>query len=195
MRILLNILLLFALTARADFLRELPPESTVVPGYADADSVEARLGELPLSPIEGVWQMAAEGAVFAIERAEPSTALAPAELRIVVISSPRRSVRPGTIVGHAVTTARPGVYRARLYTSFAPKSGLIGAKSFTLEIKDDMLVFKPDKSAVKVNLFRLLPYMYRRIFTLRDNRRPEDLDGALRLFPRSAAHPLTPVYL
>lgn len=194
MRILLSLLLLCASAARADFLHTLPAESNVLAGYADVDSVEARLAQLPLSPIEGVWQMAAEGATFVIERVEASTHLAPAELRIIIVRSPKRSIRPGTVVGHAVTTARPGVYQARLYSSFAPRSGLISPRSFTLEVNDDMLVFKPIKAPVKVNLFRLLPYMYRRVFTLQDSH-PEGIDGAMRLFPRTAAHPLTPIYL
>lgn len=196
MKILLStaLLLCAALTARADFLRDLPPESGTFQGYADADSVEARMAALPLSPIEGIWQMAADGATFAVERAEPSSQLAPPRLRIVMLRSTRRTVRPGTVVGHAVTTAKPGVYEARLYTSFAPKTGLISAKRFKLEVKDDMIVLTPFKAPLKINLFRLLPYMYRRVVTPQDSR-PEGLNGAVRIFPRPATHPLSPVYL
>lgn len=194
MKIFRLLVILISLSAHADFLHELPSESTILEGYANADTVEMRLSEMPLSPIEGVWQMAAEGATFVIERAENSTDLAPAQMRIVIIRSPRRSVRPGTVVGHVVTTAKPAVYEARLYTSFAPRTGLISAKAFSLEVKDDMLVFTPFKSPIKVNLLRLLPYMYRRAISTQTSR-PEGLNGALRLYPRSAAHPLTPVYL
>lgn len=194
MRILLSLLMLCALTVRADFLHSLPDESAILPGYADADSVEMHLATLPLSPIEGIWQMAAEGAVFAIERAVDSSDVVPAELRIIMVRSPRRSVRPGTVVRHAVTTAKPGVYEARLYTSFAPKSRLIQAKSFTLGLNGDMLVFTPFKAPFKVNLFRLLPYMYRHVITPQGSR-PEGLNGATRIFPRNSANQLSPIYL
>lgn len=195
MRTLLSLLLLGAvLSVRADFLHSLPSESRILPGYADADSVEMRLAELPLSPIEGIWQMAAGGATFVIERAESSSDIAPATLRIVMLRSSRRSVRPGTVVGHAVTTAKPGVYEARLYTSFASKSGLASLRSFTLELNNDMVVITPFKSPIKVNIFRLLPYMYGRAVTLQTSR-PEGLNGAMRVYPAPVGHPLSPIYL
>lgn len=177
-----------------DFLHSLPTHSALLPGYESTDSVEMRMGELPLCPVEGVWQMASGGALFAIERAEPSTELAPSQMRLVIMRSPWRTIRPGTIAGHLTPTARPGTYEARLYTSFAHRTGLDIPRSFTLEVNGDMLVIKPMRSPLKINLFRMLPYMFRRGITLQSSR-PEGLDGAVRVFPASAAHPLSPVYL
>lgn len=183
-----------ALAWCADFLAQLPATSSIVSGYESEDSLCERMTALPLCPVEGIWQMSADGAVFAIERAEPSTAHAPANLRMVMLRSPWRSIRPGTVFGHVVPTAKPGVYEARIYSSFAQRSGLAIPRRFTIDVKSDILILKPFKSPVKINLFRLLPYMYRRVITPQQSR-PEGLDGAVKLFPSSAGHPLTPIYL
>lgn len=183
--------------AASDFLKSLPAVSTVLPGYADADSVGERIARLPACPAEGVWQMtAADGATFAIERAEPSTDLAPARLRMVMIRSPWRSIRPGTLLGHLEPTARPGTYEARIYSGPAQRTGLNLPRSFTIRLNADatLLTFEPFKSPLKFNLFRLLPYMYRRVVEPQKSR-PDGLDGAVKIAPRYDAHPLSPVYL
>lgn len=185
------------LSARAnDFLSELPQNSVLSAGYSSTDSIKARLASLPLCPIEGLWQMGGDGALFVVERAEWSTAHAPAHLKLVMVRSPWRSIRPGTVFGHAVVTAKPGVYEARIYSENAQRSGLALPRKFTLTVDADggILTFKPFKLPFRINIFRLLPYMYRRVITPQQSR-PDGLDGAVRVFPVSAAHPLTPVYL
>lgn len=185
------------LVARANgFLSELPQNSVLSDGYSSTDSIMARLASLPLCPIEGLWQMGGDGALFVVERAEWSTAHAPARLKLVMVRSPWRSIRPGTVFGHAVVTAKPRVYEARIYSENARRSGLALPRKFTLTVDADggILTFKPFKSPFRINLFRLLPYMYRRVITPQQSR-PDGLDGAVRIFPVSAGHPLTPVYL
>lgn len=196
-RLLLLPVLVFALAASAsDFLRSLPTVSTVLAGYNDVDSVACRLAALPLCPAEGVWQMTDGGATFAIERAEPSTAHAPARMRMVMVRSPWRSIRPGTVLGHLEPTARPGVYEARIYSGFAQRTGLSLPRAFSLKLNDErtVMTFVPFKSPLKFNLFRLLPYMYRRVIEPQQSR-PDGLDGAVRIAPAADGHPLTPVYL
>lgn len=57
-----------ALTAAAgNFLDMLPPQSAVAPGYTTADSVRARMAAMPLCPLEGLWRMAGDGALVAVE--------------------------------------------------------------------------------------------------------------------------------
>lgn len=178
------------------FLRSLPAVSAVAEGYADADSTARRLMALPLCPVEGIWQMTDGGATFVIERAEPSTDIAPANLRMVMLRSPWRSIRPGTVLGHLQPTAKPGVYEARLYSSLAQRTGLSLPRSFLLKIDErrEVLTFAPFKSPIKFNLFRMLPYMFRRAVTLQQSR-PDDLRGAVRVVPAADGHPLSPVYL
>lgn len=181
----------------ADFLRALPSQSQVIKGYESVDSVQARIAELPLCPIEGIWKMVeADGAVFAIERVGQTLELAPAKLQMIMLRSPWRSIRPGTIIGHIVPTTKRGVYQARLYSDFAQKTGLSVPRGFTLELSDNdaMLSFKPFKAPVKINLLKLLPYLFRRTISFQ-NPAPTINNGAVRLFPMQSSHPLTPVYL
>lgn len=180
----------------SDFLLRMPAVSTVLPGYSDADSVSARIAALPACPAEGVWQLPAGGATFAIERCEPTTGVAPAQLRMVMVRSPWRSIHPGTLLGHLEPTAKPGIYEARIYSGLAQRTGLNLPRPFTLQLNGDgtMLTFVPFKSPLKINLFRLLPYMYRRVVEPQKSR-PEGLNGAVKIAPRADGHPLSPVYL
>lgn len=166
-------------------------------GYSTVDSVIARLKELPLCPAEGIWQMAADGATFAIERADsdPAEPL-PRNLRLTIIKSPLRRVRPGTLMGTARPTVKAGVYEASLSTRIADLGGLEIPRRFLLTVSPDgqTLTIEPFKSPLKFNLFRLLPYMYRGVVRLQQSR-PDGLDGAVRLYPPSATNPLTPIYL
>lgn len=191
---------MLALTARGnDYLKALPALSTVVDGYVDPDSVTARMAESPLVPVEGMWQMLDGGATFALERhADLSLPMAaqPECFRLVMVRAPGRLLRPGTVIGYAVATADRGVYEARIYTDFAVENRLGVARTFTLHLAADgsVLTFKPRKSRVTVNLFRLLPYMYRNVVRLRDNR-PDNLDGAVRIYPYVASPRFGPRYL
>lgn len=177
-----------------DYLNTLPSVSSVMPGYSVADSVMERMERMPLCPVEGLWQMVDDGALFAIERVEGTSDVAPERMRIVMVSSPMRRVRPGTVVGLVRPTAKSGTYQARMYTRFAEKTGLKLSRPFTMRLSDDMLVIEPFKYPVKINLFRLLPYMYRRVVTPQASK-PEGLKGAFRVYPASAGHPLSPIYL
>ena len=171
-------------------------QAEVLTGYSTVDSVAARLGQWPLCPVEGIWQMAADGAVFAVERETPSaTETMPRELRLTIIRSPHRRVRPGSVMGTARPTVKPGVYEATLNTRIADLGGLELPRRFLLTLNADgtALTMEPYKSSVKVNLLRLVPYLYR-VVRVQDSR-PRGLDGAVRIYPVPAVNPLTPVYL
>ena len=180
----------------SDYLKTLPPMSTIIEGYENVDSVAARLAALPLCPAEGIWQMTGGGALFAIERENMATELAPTRLRMVMVRSPWRTIRPGTLLGHLEPTVRPGVYEARIYSTIARRTGRSVARAFTLKLDDErsLMTFEPFKSPVRINVFRLLPYMYRRLVEVQKSR-PDGLDGAVRVMPASESNPLTAVYL
>lgn len=198
MRKLATFLLLFVVftAAAGDFLKSLPKVSATIAGYESADSVAERLSTLPLCPAEGLWQMTDGGALFAIERNSPSTDLAPSRMRLVMVRSPWRTVRPGTLIGHLQPTPKPGVYEARLYTDFALRTGLSIPRGFTLTLNSDasIMTIEPFKFFLKVNVFRLLPYMYRRVIEPQQSR-PGGLTGAVKVAPATDGHPLSPVYL
>lgn len=165
-------------------------------GYSTVDSVASRLEQWPLCPVEGVWQMAGDGAVFAIERETPSaTETMPRQLRLTVIRSSHRRVRPGAVMGTARPTVKPGVYEATLNTRIAELGGLELPRRFLLTLNADgtALTMEPYRSSVKVNLLRLIPYLYR-VVRVQESR-PRGLDGAVRIYPSPAVNPLTPVYL
>lgn len=91
----------------------------VLTGYSTVDSVTSRLERLPLCPIEGVWQMAADGAVFAIERETLSaTETMPRRLRLTIIRSPHCRVRSGSVMGTARRQSSPFSVRFRLRRLF-----------------------------------------------------------------------------
>ncbi len=185
-RLIAIILCLTALCASAE----------VLPGYAEVDSVAARMAAWPLTPVEGVWEMAADGATFAIERVNPSDSEAlPRQLRLVIISSPMRRVRPGSVMGTARPTVKPGVYEAQINTKISDLGALTIPRKFTLTVNEEgnALTIQPFKSPLKINLFRLIPYLYRAV-RLQDSR-PEGLDGAVKIYPPQTVNPLTPVYL
>lgn len=168
----------------------------VLPGYAERDSVTARMDRRPLSPVEGIWEMAADGATFAIERVDPSDSEPlPRQLRLVIISSPLRRVRPGSVMGTAHPTVKPGVYEALINTQISDLGALTIPRKFTLTLNSEQntLTIQPFKSPLKVNLFRLIPYLYRAV-RLQDSR-PQGLDGAIKIYPPQTVNPLTPVYL
>lgn len=183
-----------------DFLERLPKVSTVVSGYAAADSVRARLAEAPLTAVEGLWQMLDGGATVCVERyIDPSlpAAAQPATFRMVMVDAPDRHVRPGTVVGYVTATVKPDTYEARMYTDLAERTGLSVPHTFYLKLSGDeweRMDIEPKRSRYTLNPWRLLPYMYRSVVRVRDNK-PENLDGAVRVYPPSAANPLQPIYL
>lgn len=150
----------------------------------------------PLSPAEGIWEMAADGAMFAIERVDDSDSeTLPRELRIVILRSPLRRVRPGAVMGTARPTVKPGVYEARINTKISELGALSLPRKFTLTLNGEQnaMTIQPFKSPVKVNFLRMIPYLYRAV-RLQDSR-PEGLDGAIKIYPPQPVNPLTPVYL
>lgn len=178
------------------WLSQLPAHGTRLDGYDTRQEVCRRMERLPLAPAEGLWQMAQSGAVFALERADADpTETFPRRMRLVVVSSPVRRILPGTLMGHAVPTVKPDVYEARLFTDIAEAGRLAAPRTFLLRLNDqgNALTIEPVKRPFRVNLLRLLPYMYRSVVTPQQSR-PDDLDGALRLYPADRV-PIVPVYL
>lgn len=173
----------------------LPKESETLLGY-ERDSVIRRMKQLPLHHIEGLWQFTANGATIAIERYIDNNTPhdGASRYRIVIVSSPRLSIRPGTVMGIMIPTAKPNVYDAHIYTDFDGGTTLTGAKRFVLTLSEDSrLAFNQDKSGIKINLWRILPYMFRYSVTYK-NERPRNLDGCVRIYPTPST-PLQPRYL
>lgn len=159
--------------------------------------VELRLQSMPLNNIEGIWQFPADGAQVVIERFTPDNYRddGATRYRLVVIQSPRLSVRPGTVMGYMIPSAKKGYYDARIYTAFDGGLHLSTPTKFILKHSDDgRLSFVEHKTGVKVNLWRMVPYMFRYSISAQDNR-PEDMNGCVKIFPRETEDNHAPRYL
>lgn len=176
----------------------LPDQASIIADCTCRDSVERRLDASALHPVEGIWQMTADGAVIAIEQAEPFTTgqTLTSGYRIVILQSPCRRVRPGTLMGYATPSAKAGHYDAAIYTSIDDNGWLNLTKRFTLELHDSesRLAFIPHRTGMRIDLRRLIPYLFR-VSISTANDRPRDMDGAIRLYPISDAAPVNPRYL
>ncbi len=134
-------------------------------------------------PIEGVWRIAGDGAVFAVLPGEGGDDA----FRLVIVDSPDMSVLPMTEFGTARRTAVAGRYDARLSASLTSGTSVRRDRNLIISLSDDgRLIFEPYKKGLKLNLWRVLPYMFR-FSVASQNTRPSDIDGAVRLYPAGDA--------
>lgn len=183
-RFLLSLTIIAMVCAGAEaerYIDSMPGHSVVAEGFT-RELVEARLAELPALDVEGLWQMTADGAIVAIERWTPDHIPADGStcLRMVVVSAPNRSLRPGTLMGYLAPTAAKGVYDARIYTSLDENGSLSGAKTFRLQAKDDALTLTRVRGGLIVDWLRMFPYLLRRAFHYVPDDR-NGIDGLVRL--------------
>lgn len=184
--------------ASKQLVEHLPAHSYVVPGYYNPDSVRVAMQQRALHRIEGIWAFPSDGASVVIERYADSATLGDEAVRyrMLILRSPCRSLRPGTVMGYLSATSRPGVYAAQIYTSGNGGATLSRPKDFTLTLIDDAhLSFRQHSRKVRVNLWRLIPYMSRIGLRIGDSDAPADLDGCTRIYPRPLNGPAEPRYL
>lgn len=133
-------------------------------------------------PIEGVWRIAGDGAVFAVLPGEGGDTF-----RLVIVDSPDMSVLPMTEFGTARRTAVAGRYDACMSASLTSGAAVRRDRNLIISLSDDgRLIFEPYKKGLKLNLWRMLPYMFRFSVAAQDTR-PSDIDGAVRLYPAGDA--------
>lgn len=183
------------LRAEKKLIDRLPARSQQIENF-NATALMAEMKEAPLHHIEGVWQFPATGVSVAIRLQQPSRAAfhgTPALYDIIIIHSPNRAIRPGTIMGIAAPAAKRGEYDARIYTKNIG-SQLIASKKFilTLSDSDNTLAIRPYRSKIRFNIFRMLPYLWRPPLQL--TRGEDRTDGCIRIFP-TPSEPREPVYL
>lgn len=159
----------------------------------DFGEVCARMAAAPLHRVEGVWQIPADGGLLAIERAERADAGTEYVMAVVAVSN--RLLHPGTIIGRITPTAKPEVFEATLFTAVDRRGRPSRPKKFTLTLANDdsRLEIRHIRKGVRLNWWRLFPYMFRGVVTPVDET-PRDLDGCVRVFPEPAV-PANPRYL
>lgn len=173
---------------------DLPAKSPVADGYGLVDSVAAQMSLLPLDPLEGIWEFSGDGAIVAIEREREPRRFASASYRLTAISMPDRSVAPGTLIGRAVTTASDNKFDAAIYTKAV--YGLLQTPSnFIMTLTaDGRLLLSHYRQGVKLNLWRMVPYMFR--YSVKGvDERPKGIDGMIKLYPTPSKPKTSPRYL
>lgn len=191
-----SVAIVTATNAADKITSRLPQKSQVVDGYTDRPAIERRLTRSGMARIEGIWTIPSTGAEFAIERTSGTALGAEATTyRIVVLRMPDRAVRPGTIMGY-LTPGASSEFDAAIYTSSDATDGTLRAPArFTLKMHDDgTLGFKRVRQRYDIELFRLLPYMFRRVIRTRRGDDGSASSVAIRTFPQPDI-PLTPRYL
>ncbi len=180
----------------SDLSRYIPAESPVIPGYNDIDSIKARIDNHGPSGIEGIWMMSATQTLVVIEPAS-DPALSGTGFhawQIIIISSPRKSLRPGTTLGYIVPTAHRDHYEALIYTSRF-RSILRRHRHYTLSLSDEShLSMTPDKSPWNISLRHTLRFLVRAAIHTRPADNPGH-DGFIKQYPPPDGIPLNPVYL
>ena len=174
------------------FVDDLPHRAEVISDFSMARLI-GKLDELPLHHIEGIWQFPATGVEVAMLRREQAGLSASGRVYdMILVNSPNRVLRPGTVMGVVVATGRRGEYDAKIFTKTIGTS-LTLPKKFTLKLSDgdSSLEIKPVKGRMIFNLWRLLPYLWR--YAVYPSREPVRSDGCIRIYPNPPA-PLEPVY-
>lgn len=149
----------------------------------DLDSIASIFaGRMP-DPIEGLWQFPADGAALLIEKQTATT------YDIKILESPKLDVRPGTSIGTAVTTPDADTFDAHFDSKKLANKRLKKADA-ALTIKDGHLFFRPYSTGKRIAFWRWIPYFFR-VGVYDNNSRPNNLDGADKVFPvdEASLHP------
>ena len=131
---------------------------------------------LDASSPEGLWQMAGDGALFYISPVAGRSG----RYSLILHESPDLSV-----------PAEAGVYDASLVLNPAG-SGMRKTRNFIFTFAPDgsTMTMQSYRRGHKVNMLRLLPYLFR-VSVAEVDTRPENIDGAERISPPSVKYTVT----
>lgn len=184
--ILHMILVLTAMTVSSTMAAE------TLEGYGSRAEIVERMSRLPLVGIEGIWRFPATGQTIVIERDDRDAM----RFRVVSgVSQAMAGIESGVLLGYIVPTAKNGTFDATLgeinSDGSARSAGVVSKNHvmrFTLDLSGSRMSFTPVKRGLKVNLWRLFPYMFRFSVRAYDDRR-KGLDGCMRVWPRDLSEP------
>lgn len=167
----------------------------VADGYGTVNQAASHFSRtLPPTSIEGVWELTDNGTVIAVERAYEPLKSGAGAYRIVYVVGPDSSLPHGSVIGYVTPGSTTKSYDARIYTHIEcdDNGDIIVSKpqSFAMTITDDSrLELRHYRVGLKVNAWRLLPYMLGRVISKSDDR-PRNLDGMVRIFPDILQRPI-----
>ena len=136
------------------------PKKSVTLDGLDVDSMRARLDEIDVQPLEGIWYYPNEETTLGIERYRGQHNIG---YRIILLESPDINVMPGTVIGYIAATAVKSKYQMWLYSQ-RDKVTLVKPLECvaTLDSKATTITFDPPhwKVKVRVNFARFLPSLF-----------------------------------
>lgn len=136
-----------------------------------------RFGNRSLLPIEGVWKWNS-GAMVVIEENGSG------RITVTLIDSPDPTVDTPLVIGTGNFGGTDKTYNLELVTNgkTAERRKNSGKAKFVAKITDSgRLSLTPYSTRLRVNAWRLLPYLFR--FSVTSNKEPNGLDGAIRIWP------------
>lgn len=141
------------------------------------DSALARFEGRQLTPVEGLW-LWNSGALVAIEADSRGA------ITLTLVASPDPLVTPPLVIGKGVFGGAPSTYNLELNTlgNASSKPKIPRTARFTAKIAENRrLSLSPYSSGLKINAWRLIPYLFR--FSVSKEKSPGGLDGAIRVWP------------
>lgn len=157
-------------------------------GQTVPKKVIERFGERNLLPIEGVWQWNS-GAMVVIE------SIGNGRIVLTLVESPDPLVDTPKVIGSGQFGGTENTYNIELTTqgSIAENPGKKGTAKFIAKITNGgRLSLTPYSTGIKVNVWRLVPYLFR--FSVTKEKKPANLDGAIKIWP-ALGSPEFPVIL
>ena len=136
-----------------------PKKSVILQGI-DIDSMQVRLDESDLQPLEGIWYYPNEEMTLGIERYRGEHNIG---YRIILLDSPDINVMPGTVIGYIAASAVDSKYQLWLYSQRDKVTLLKPLECVaTLNARATTLTFDPPhwKVKVRVNIARFLPSLF-----------------------------------
>lgn len=131
-------------------------------------------------PLMGLWRVGGTGAVLRIvEKSETD-----ATFDILWEDGALLSIAPGTPVGKATRSPKPGVYDCSMTIDprkNAKRKGRMLRMVLRLDKTADNLAFEPYDQKVSLDLRAFLPWGWRRLPLKSTDTRPQGLDGATRI--------------
>jgi hypothetical protein len=159
-------------------------EAVIVP-----DTIASRYADRVVTPIEGVWQFADDGATVAVY-ADNNCA---GDYAMVCVDSPDLRLAPGTVLGVAKASLGDGEhYTAQLYTDVSASGTPTRQHRFSVTVKNGGMEMAVIKSGLKLDLWML--YRFFVTVSLRHNADSKNLK-ARRIFPNPASTADNPTVL
>lgn len=159
------VLLIVALTGIACYAYD-------VPSYATE-----RFGTRPLRAAEGVW-LWDSGALVTIEADEQGV------ITLTLVDSPDPLIDTPCVIGTGRFAGQPNTYNIELVTEGdVMKKNNLGKKARFIAkiINNSRLSLSPYSTGLKINAWRMIPYLLR--ISVTQQKAPDAIDGAIRVWP------------